>query len=199
MPHWSGYNRLDVPSSRLRSGPGQAERRRAEITANQDVETTRITQERALDQVRLERERLLDAADELFYQEGIQSVGIDRVIERAGVAKASLYNAFGSKDELVRAYLEGRQTSVTQRIMRAVNRYGTPRERLLAVFEGQGELFAQPGYRGLYVAHLDGEPITAQRAGVSLLATAFGVERRAVQQHLDLGASTRRRNRSPAR
>jgi len=94
------------------------------------------------------RERLLASANELFYNEGVHTVGIDRIIEHAGVAKASLYNTFGSKDELVRAYLDGRQASVTQRITRAVNRYDSPRDRLLAVFEGQGELFAQPGYRG---------------------------------------------------
>ncbi|HUB37991.1 MAG TPA: TetR/AcrR family transcriptional regulator [Streptosporangiaceae bacterium] len=94
------------------------------------------------------RERLLAAANELFYNEGVHTVGIDRIIEQAGVAKASLYNTFGSKDELVRAYLEGRQASVAQRITRAVERYSTPRERLLAVFEGQGELFGQPDYRG---------------------------------------------------
>src|ERR1700723_1898541 len=87
------------------------------------------------------RERLLAAASELFYDEGVHTVGIDRVIERAGVAKASLYNTFGSKDALVRAYLEGRHASVTERITAAVERYDTPRERLLAVFEGQGELF----------------------------------------------------------
>jgi AcrR family transcriptional regulator len=94
------------------------------------------------------RDRLLDAANELFYNEGVHTVGIDRIIEQAGVAKASLYNTFGSKDELVRAYLETRHASVTQRIMQAVNRYDAPRERLLAVFEGQSELFAQPDYRG---------------------------------------------------
>src|SRR5882757_8493036 len=54
------------------------------------------------------RERLLAAANELFYKEGIHTVGIDRVIEKAGVAKASLYTTFGSKDELVRAYLAER-------------------------------------------------------------------------------------------
>ena len=91
------------------------------------------------------RERLLAAANELFYNEGVHTVGIDRVIEQAGVAKASLYKIFGSKDELVRADLEARHASVAQRITRAVDRYHTPRERLLAVFEGQGELFAQPG------------------------------------------------------
>jgi AcrR family transcriptional regulator len=94
------------------------------------------------------RERLLAAANELFYHEGVHTVGIDRVIEQAGVAKASLYNTFGSKDELVRAYLEARHASITERITQAVERYETPRERLLAVFEGQGELFAQPDYRG---------------------------------------------------
>ena len=103
------------------------------------------------------RERLLAAADELFYSEGVHTVGIDRIIEQAGVAKASLYNTFGSKDELVRAYLERRQVSVTQRILRAVDRYDTPRERLLAVFEGQGELFAQPDYRGCAFARASAE------------------------------------------
>ncbi len=52
------------------------------------------------------RDRLLAAADELFYAEGVHVVGVDRIVERAGVTKASLYNTFGSKDELVRAYLE---------------------------------------------------------------------------------------------
>ena len=49
------------------------------------------------------RERLLTAAEELFYREGVQSVGIDKIIERAGVAKASLYSNFTGKDDLVRA------------------------------------------------------------------------------------------------
>jgi AcrR family transcriptional regulator len=103
------------------------------------------------------RERLLAAADDLFYNEGVHTVGIDRVIEQAGVAKASLYNTFGSKDELVRAYLEARHASVTQLITRAVERYDTPRERLLAVFEAQGEMFATPGYRGCAFARASAE------------------------------------------
>ena len=54
------------------------------------------------------RGRLLDAANQLFYEEGVHTVGVDRVVERAGVAKATLYTLFGSKDGLVRAYLEAR-------------------------------------------------------------------------------------------
>jgi AcrR family transcriptional regulator len=94
------------------------------------------------------RERLLGAANKLFYDEGIHTVGIDRVIEKAGVAKASLYSAFGSKDELVHAYLAARHELRKQRIEAAIARQHTPRARLLAVFELMAELFADPGFRG---------------------------------------------------
>jgi AcrR family transcriptional regulator len=103
------------------------------------------------------RERLLEAANELFYDEGVHTVGIDRVIERAGVAKASLYNAFGSKDELVRAYLEGRHARMAARITRHLERYTDPRDRLLSVFEAQGELFAEPTFRGCAFASASAE------------------------------------------
>jgi AcrR family transcriptional regulator len=116
------------------------------------------------------RERLLAAANELFYNEGVHTVGIDRIIEHAGVAKASLYNTFGSKDELVRAYLQTRHDSVTQRTMRAVERYDTPRERLLAVFDGQGELFAQPDYRGCAFARASAESRPGDQAELAAQA-----------------------------
>lgn len=94
------------------------------------------------------RERLLAAARELFYKEGINNVGIDRVIEHAGVAKASLYSNFGSKDELVRAYLEQRQDTRRARIERHLAGKRSPRERLLAVFDAQAEALGDPGFRG---------------------------------------------------
>jgi AcrR family transcriptional regulator len=94
------------------------------------------------------RERLLEAANELFYAEGVHTVGIDRVIERAGVAKASLYNTFGSKDELVRAYLQGRHATSEARVARFLDQHTDPRLRLLSVFDAQGEFFAQPSFRG---------------------------------------------------
>jgi AcrR family transcriptional regulator len=48
----------------------------------------------------------LDAADRLFYQEGVRAVGIDRLLAEADAAKASLYQHFGCKDQLVTSYLE---------------------------------------------------------------------------------------------
>ena len=95
------------------------------------------------------RERLLDAATELFYAEGVQSVGIDRVIERAGVAKASLYSTFGSKEELVRAYLERRHELILGRLHAAVDAAGDdPVQRILAVFDSQAELYRRPTFHG---------------------------------------------------
>ncbi len=95
------------------------------------------------------RERLLDAASELFYEEGVHSVGIDRVIERAGVAKATLYTVFGNKDGLVRAYLSARHDRTREQMTgELAARYKTPRERLLGVFDVQGLSFTEPGFRG---------------------------------------------------
>jgi AcrR family transcriptional regulator len=103
------------------------------------------------------RARLLAAADELFYDEGVHTVGIDRIIERAGVAKASLYNTFGSKEELIRAYLESRHARTSSRITAAIERYDTPRDRLLAVFEAQAALFDDPAFHGCAFASASAE------------------------------------------
>jgi AcrR family transcriptional regulator len=96
------------------------------------------------------RERLLEAAGELFYAEGVQSVGIDRVIERAGVAKASLYSTFGSKEGLVSAYLDERHARLLGRLRAGVDAVdpGDPVARILAVFDAQAERFPAADYRG---------------------------------------------------
>jgi AcrR family transcriptional regulator len=94
------------------------------------------------------KERLLAAADELFYAEGVQTVGIDRIIERAGVAKASLYNLFGSKEELVAAYLASRHEGTTSRLTRAIESVDDPRQKILAVFDAQALQFEQPDFNG---------------------------------------------------
>jgi AcrR family transcriptional regulator len=83
------------------------------------------------------RERILDAAYELFSKRGIRSVGINEVIERAGVATATLYRHFASKDELVLAFLDLREQRWTKDFVEtgAINRGAGPEERLLAIFD----------------------------------------------------------------
>jgi AcrR family transcriptional regulator len=94
------------------------------------------------------RDRLLAAADELFYAEGVHVVGVDRIVERAGVTKASLYNTFGSKDELVRAYLENHFRRRQARVASILAAHTSPRERLLAVFGEVEGFLAGSAFRG---------------------------------------------------
>ena len=83
------------------------------------------------------RERILETAYELFSRRGIRGVGVDEVIERAGVAKATLYRHFPSKDDLVVAFLELREQRWTRELLEAgAKRLGTgPEEQLLAIFD----------------------------------------------------------------
>jgi AcrR family transcriptional regulator len=83
------------------------------------------------------RGRILETAYELFSRRGVRDVGVDEVVARAGVAKATLYRHFPSKDELVLAFLAQREQVWTRGIVEAgARRRGkTPEERLLAIFD----------------------------------------------------------------
>ena len=89
------------------------------------------------------RERILNAAYDLFARRGIRDVGVDEIIERAGVAKATLYRHFPSKDALVLAFLERREQLWTRDFVEAGarGRGQTPEEKLLAIFDVFDEWF----------------------------------------------------------
>lgn len=79
-------------------------------------------------------DRLLDAADELFFQVGAVATPVDTILTRAGASPASLYAHFGNKDGLLAAALERRLTEWTEVWDAAIERATTPQERLLSVF-----------------------------------------------------------------
>jgi len=89
------------------------------------------------------RERILDAAYELFSRRGIQAVGVNEVIQRAGVATATLYRHFPSKEKLVLAFLALREQRWTKDFVEAgaMRRGSNPEERLLAIFDVLDEWF----------------------------------------------------------
>ncbi|WP_439630129.1 TetR/AcrR family transcriptional regulator [Shinella sp.] len=97
------------------------------------------------------RERLLKAAAELFYRDGVGATGIDTITAHAGVAKMSLYNNFSSKSELVKAYLDARLEEWHELYRQRLASAASPRERLLAVFDSyvdHAELAYGWGFRG---------------------------------------------------
>lgn len=96
-------------------------------------------------------QRVLEAASELFYERGIWATGVDTIVEHSGVTKMTLYKHFGSKDELVAAYLRRRDELWRGWLTDAVEaRADSPRERLLAVFDALGSWLEGEveGFRG---------------------------------------------------
>jgi AcrR family transcriptional regulator len=91
--------------------------------------------------------RILDAADELFYGEGIQAVGVDAIAARAGVSKRTLYKHFASKETLLAAYLERRSVRTTGSY-REQGPEGDPLAQMLAVYDNFEKRFADPAFRG---------------------------------------------------
>lgn len=94
------------------------------------------------------RDRLLAAANDLFDAEGIQTVGVDRIIEHAAVSRGSFYNNFESKEQLIHTYLLGHHDRTTTRLSEAIARQSDPRQKILAVFDTQAEQFRQPDFNG---------------------------------------------------
>ena len=95
------------------------------------------------------RDRILAAASDLFYREGVQNVGVDRIVAESGVAKMSLYNHFKSKDALIAAWLQQQgerwRTWFKERVESMA---AQPGDRLLAMFDVLQEWFQQPDFRG---------------------------------------------------
>jgi AcrR family transcriptional regulator len=94
-------------------------------------------------------ERILHTASEMFYRKGIRAVGVDSIAAEAGVTKKTLYEKYGSKDELVAAYLRARDERWRNWLEAFVERRGgSAKERLLSTFDVLGEWMEHENYRG---------------------------------------------------
>ena len=95
------------------------------------------------------RQRIVETAERLFYAEGVRSVGIDRIIAEAEVAKMTLYNHFSSKDDLILAALQYREVKVGGMFEKWMKRYlKKGMNRLEAFFAALKDWFDSPGFRG---------------------------------------------------
>jgi AcrR family transcriptional regulator len=109
------------------------------------------------------RERLLTTATALLDKEGIQSVGINRLIAEAGVALMTLYRQFGDKDTLVAASLQHWSTDWLQWLTEQLDRHGKdPEARFNGLFDALGDWFTSDRFHGSFIAsaatELRGEP-----------------------------------------
>jgi AcrR family transcriptional regulator len=128
------------------------------------------------------RQRILETANELFYQEGIHAVGIDTIIERSGVAKATLYYHFASKEALIEAYLRERDRSFWAWFEQATSGEQEAKGKLLAFFAALIAKVSRPGYRGCVFVNSVAEFPHEGQAGYALpRATKYEMRRRLLQ------------------
>ncbi|WP_457795222.1 TetR/AcrR family transcriptional regulator [Acinetobacter baumannii] len=100
---------------------------------------------------RTARQKILDAAATLFYNDGITASGINTVTAKADVAKMSLYNNFSSKGELVDAYIAARHQEWLDLYQKRLEKTKTAKEAILAVFDAyqdHAEFAYEKGFRG---------------------------------------------------
>ncbi|MBU3064303.1 TetR/AcrR family transcriptional regulator [Nocardia sp. NEAU-G5] len=123
------------------------------------------------------RARVIQAADALFYERGIQAVGMDAVREAAGVSLKRIYSLFGSKDELIAAVLRRRSAMWDDGLASVVGPGMTARERLLSIFDFLDQWFRSPDFRGCAFINAYGELSSgspAVRDAVRAQKRAFG-------------------------
>lgn len=138
------------------------------------------------------RERILNAAYDLFSRHGLRAVGINSVVEHSGVAKRTLYRHFASKDELIVEFLRMREERWTKEwLLREVEeRAVDPQEQLLAVFDVLHEWFQGEELEGCafmnVVLEVDDRSSPVRRAAVEHLATIRRfLEERATQAGIE--------------
>jgi AcrR family transcriptional regulator len=125
------------------------------------------------------RDRLLAAAAELFYRDGVSATGIDAITARAGVAKMSLYNNFSSKADLVSAYIEWRRGEWQDLLQARLGTAASPKERVLAVFDSYVDHAARAfewGFRGCGLLNAAAELPMGDAARASVAAQKDEVE-----------------------
>ncbi|NER14453.1 TetR family transcriptional regulator [Leptobacterium flavescens] len=96
------------------------------------------------------RERLIHTASQLFYEKGYANTGINEVIEKAGVAKASLYSHFRTKDDLLIAYLNEREEQLLYSLEQFVGKRKKGKDKILSVFDFLLDFYSSDEYRGCW-------------------------------------------------
>ncbi len=142
------------------------------------------------------RDRIIDAATELFYSQGFHAVGLDRILDEVGVTKTTFYNHFESKDELIVAMLRKRDEVETAELMREARERGgdDPGARMLAIFDVLLDWFGASDFRGCifmsaavsYPDEKDPIHMAAAAHGASLYDAVFALAKAAGVDDPDL-------------
>jgi AcrR family transcriptional regulator len=128
------------------------------------------------------KDRILDTASRLFYDQGYHVTGINQIIDEADIARASLYNHFASKTELLLAYLDRTNEQWFRDLDRYLQPFYTPRSKLLALFDFRIHRERSSGYRGCHFSKITAE--TCDDGQVSLRVRAHKERFRELIRHM---------------
>jgi AcrR family transcriptional regulator len=134
---------------------------------------------RGPDGASLARERLVETANRLFYREGIHTVGVDRIIEEAGVTRATFYRHFAGKEALVETYLESEDSFIRSTFAAAHELTDDPRHLLELIIDGLADDIARRHTRGCPFINAAAEfpdPGSAVRRGIDRHRAWFRAE-----------------------
>ena len=92
--------------------------------------------------------RILETANVLFYEDGIRTVGVDRLISESSVTKATFYKHYGSKDKLIVDYVNGRHKAMVTLVTGTIERASGPEQALRDLLHVLTTDIAEPGFRG---------------------------------------------------
>lgn len=115
------------------------------------------------------RERILEAAERCFYDQGITATGVDTLADEAGISKRTLYNYFPSKDAVVTAYLERREERWQRRLAEALEGIESPTEKVLAYIRIYCATDDLEGFRGCPFINASAEIADADHPALSVI------------------------------
>ena len=128
------------------------------------------------------KDRILNTASRLFYGQGYHVTGINQIIDEADIARASLYNHFASKTDLLLAYLDRTHDAWFRELERFLQPMPTAREKLVALFDFRIQRQRDSGYRGCHFSKIIAE--TSDDEQVFLRVKALKERFRALIRHL---------------
>lgn len=102
-------------------------------------------------------DKIINAAEELFYKEGIQAIGVDRIVKHANVAMNTFYKHFPSKDLLIETYLKNRDSRWMDWLNEYIKLKENPRDKVFAIFNALDDWFQEKTYRGCAFINASGE------------------------------------------
>src|SRR5690554_653158 len=114
-------------------------------------------------------QHIITTAGNLFYAQGYNSTGINEIIDRCNIAKATLYGHFKSKEDLCVAYLEARQQAFMDRYRDYVDSAKSGRPRLLALFELLQDMYREEDFQGCWALKTLGELSPSQDKILSVI------------------------------